>query len=128
MQWDPDLEQWRLPKGSRRLYVGTSSRNLPLETVVTLDGATSVRTQALPQWYITPVGYPNATDFELLSGLRAKPMLATPVGAFTAMNTPRELSKGSLPVRQITNLIRHYQTKDLADPKAQKPNLWIKLF
>lgn len=127
MQWDPDLEQWRLPKGSRRLYVGTSSRNLPLETVVTLDGATSVRTQALPQWYITPVGYPNATDFELLSGLRAKPMLATPVGAFTAMNTPRELSKGSLPVRQITNLIRHYQTKDLADPKGSEAQFMDKI-
>ncbi|MCH4170193.1 MAG: glycoside hydrolase family 3 C-terminal domain-containing protein [Lactobacillus sp.] len=127
MQWDPDTEQWQLPKGSRRLYVGTSSRDLPLETIVTLDGTTPGRSQALPQWYSTPAGYPNATDFELLSNLRARPMAPTPVGAFTPMNTPRELSENSIPVRQVTNLIRHYQTKDMADPKGSEAQFMDKI-
>lgn len=107
-EWDDAQQAYVLPTGTKTVIVATSAAAADIITTlpVTLQGAAaSTRPTQVPVWYRQPQGLPSLTDFTAMSGLTVTPVRTPQPGEYTPYNTPREMSRTSWAVRQVTDAI-----------------------
>lgn len=107
-EWDDAQQAYVLPTGTKTVIVATSAAAADIITTlpVTLQGAAaSTRPTQVPAWYRQPQGLPSLTDFTAMSGLTVTPVRTPQPGEYTPYNTPREMSRTSWAVRQVTDAI-----------------------
>ena len=95
---------WRVQDGEYKILVGPSSADLPLSTVVHVDGERDIPVPESQRgsWYESLAGKPDRASLEAATGYKYEPYVPQK-GKFTLNDTPYDLKKDSL----IMSIIYH---------------------
>lgn len=116
-EWDDQQQTWQLPAVDKFVMVNLGSDQEALSTPVNVAGQ-ALLTKDVPEWYVTPIGKPNLSDFIKMSGLKIQPPMTIQPGQYTRLSTPRELSAHSMIIRKIASVLKNSQSKGISDPNS----------
>mgnify|MGYP000021284643 CR=1 FL=1 len=88
---------WKVPEGTYRVLLGSSSRDIRLEAEITVaEGTNSAPAWQAGSWYETLSGAPGRADWEKLMGKPVPPAPVPKKGSFIMDNTCAEMKDSSL--------------------------------
>lgn len=109
---------WKIPSGTYTVYIGKSSRDLPLSADISIEGETvSAPDWQSGSWYASPNGAPSKEDWVKLYGKEPVPEDNPKKGEFTKDNTVIEMMSQSFVMRIMYKVVRSMMLKQCGGKK-----------